>query len=186
MTAAGRMSWRWTPCSMTSGIFPTKCSSSCLAAAIATPTGSAISPGRTSPTHPRAGRGFRQSATSFTATLHSITRTPIVAHRLWWLHRQDRRVPRLRPPCDHALPMHEHSGPLLHRISRRYRCSARARSDGFQRLVPSLSRRQLVYLRCSPQYAEDRADPDGDRPRCDGRGAFDQLRPVEISSASKS
>ena len=68
MTAAVRMSWRGTLSSMTSKICQTTCSSSCLAAAIATPTGSAISPGPTSRTRPRAGRGFRQSATSYTAT----------------------------------------------------------------------------------------------------------------------
>ena len=31
-----------------------------------------------------------------------------------------RRVPGLRPPRDHPVPLHEHSGALLHRLSRRH------------------------------------------------------------------
>ena len=32
-------------------------------------------------------------------------------------------MPRLRPPRHHALPLHEHSCALLHRLSRGYRCA---------------------------------------------------------------
>ena len=37
------------------------------------------------------------------------------------------RLPRLRPPGGHALPLHEHPGALLHRLSRRHRRAARPR-----------------------------------------------------------
>ena len=40
-------------------------------------------------------------------------------------YRAARRVPRLRPPRGHAVPLHEHSGALLHRLSRRHRRAAR-------------------------------------------------------------
>ena len=53
---------------------------------------------------------------------------------------RDRRLPRLRPSGDHAVPLHEHSGALLHRLSGRYRRAARSGADGFQRLVRGLSR----------------------------------------------
>ena len=62
-----------------------------------------------------------------------------------------RRVPRLRPPCHHVMPLHERSGALLHRLSRRHRRAAGPCTDGFQRLVRSLSRRPLVHVRCPPQ-----------------------------------
>ena len=39
-------------------------------------------------------------------------------------HRAPRRLPRLRPPGDHALPLHEHPGALLHRLPRRHRRAA--------------------------------------------------------------
>ena len=38
---------------------------------------------------------------------------------------RDRRLPRLRASRHHALPLHEHPGPLLHRLSRRHRRAAR-------------------------------------------------------------
>ena len=63
-------------------------------------------------------------------------------------YRAARRVPGLRPPRGHAVPLHERSGALLHRLSRRHRRAARRCADGFQRLVRSLSRRPLVYVRC--------------------------------------
>ena len=56
-------------------------------------------------------------------------------------YRARRRLPRLRPPCRHLLPLHEHPGALLHRLSRRYRCAAGPGADGLQRLVRGLSRR---------------------------------------------
>ena len=45
----------------------------------------------------------------------------------------------LRAPCPDALPLHEHSSALLHRLSRRYRRPARSCPNGFQRLVRSIS-----------------------------------------------
>ena len=44
-----------------------------------------------------------------------------------------RRVPRLCASRHHAVPLHEHSGALLHRLSRRHRRAARSGADGFQR-----------------------------------------------------
>ena len=79
-------------------------------------------------------------------------------------HRAPRRVPRLRPSRDHAVPLHEHPGALLHRLSRRHRRSAGARSDGFQRLVRGLSRRPLVRVRCPPQHSPHRPHRHGARP----------------------
>ena len=49
--------------------------------------------------------------------------------------RRARRVPGLRSPCHHVMPLHEHSGALLHRLSGRHWRATRPRSDGFQRLV---------------------------------------------------
>ena len=54
---------------------------------------------------------------------------------------RQRRLPRLRASGDRVLPLHEHPGPLLHRLSRRYRHPAALRSDGFCRLVRGLHRR---------------------------------------------
>ena len=56
------------------------------------------------------------------------------------LHRRQGRVPRLRPSRHHVLPLHEHSGALLHRLSRRHRHAAALWPDGFRRLVRGLSR----------------------------------------------
>ena len=47
--------------------------------------------------------------------------------------RRPRRVPRLCPPGGHVVPLHEHSGAVLHRLSRRYRHPAGRCADGFQR-----------------------------------------------------
>ena len=49
------------------------------------------------------------------------------AHRLGRLPRAARRVPRFRPPGDHALPLHEHPRALLHRLPGRHRRAALAR-----------------------------------------------------------
>ena len=71
-----------------------------------------------------------------------------------------RRLPRLRPSRRHLLPLHEHPGALLHRLSRRHRRAARSGADGLQRLVRGLSRRPLVHLRRAPQHAAHRPHPD--------------------------
>ena len=47
--------------------------------------------------------------------------------------RKGRRVPRFRPSGGRAVPVHEHPGALLHRLSRRHRRAGRSQSDGFQR-----------------------------------------------------
>ena len=109
----------------------------------------------------------------------------LAAHRPWRLHRPDRCLPRLRASGDHALPLHEHPGPLLHGLSRRHRRPARARPDGLQRLVRGLSERTLVHVRRPPQSATDRPDPDGRRPRRHRRRPVDQLRPIAGSRASR-
>ncbi len=62
-------------------------------------------------------------------------------------------VPRLRASRGRVLPLHEHSGALLQRISRRHRRAARPSTDGFQCLVRRVSRRQVADLRCAPQHA---------------------------------
>ena len=61
--------------------------------------------------------------------------------------RQDRRVPRLRPSRRGVLPMHEHSGPVLHGLPGRHRRSSAARHAGLRRVVRGFSRRALVHLR---------------------------------------
>mgnify|MGYP003694678215 CR=1 FL=1 len=67
------------------------------------------------------------------------------------------------------LPMHEHPGALLHRLSGRHRRSAAARHDGFCRVVRGISRWPVAYFRCAQQRAEDRAGADRARPRRVGR-----------------
>ena len=53
--------------------------------------------------------------------------------------RAGRRLPRLHASGDHVLPQPECAGTVLHRLSRRHRRAAAAVSDGFQRLVRSVS-----------------------------------------------
>ncbi len=94
---------------------------------------------------------------------------------------QDRqgRVSRLCPSRRHVLPLHEYPGALLHGLSRRYRPAATLCADGLRGLVRGLSRRRLVHLRSSQQYAPHRADPDRPRQRRGGCRAHDQLRAVD-------
>ena len=66
------------------------------------------------------------------------------AHGLRGLSGARRRLPRFRPSRGRVLPLHEHSGALLQRLSRRHRRAARSRADGLQRLVRRLSRRQWL------------------------------------------
>jgi len=58
------------------------------------------------------------------------------------------------------LPLHEHPGALLHRLSRRYRRAQGSGADGFLRLVPGLSVRPVVHLRRPPQSSAHRPHPD--------------------------
>ncbi len=89
---------------------------------------------------------------------------------------RQRRVPRLRASGDRLLPLHEHSGSLLHGLSRRYRHPAALWSDGFRRLVRGLYRRTLAHVRCAEQHPAHR--PRAHRPwtRCDGRGDQQHVR----------
>ena len=106
------------------------------------------------------------------------------AHRDGRVRRAARRVPRLRASRGHAVPLHEHPGALLHRLSRRHRRAAGARADGFQRLVRGLSRRPLVHVRRAPQRAAHRPHRDGARPRRRRRGVQHDVRSRTRSSGS--
>ena len=55
----------------------------------------------------------------------SATPTPARPRQRLTLIRAARCVPGLRPSRGHAVPLHEHSGALLHRLSRRHRRAAR-------------------------------------------------------------
>ena len=81
------------------------------------------------------------------------------------------------PTSHHALPLHEHSCALLHRLSRGYRCAPGRPSDGFQRLVRGLSWRPLVHLRRSPQHTAHRPHPDRAWARRDRRRNRHLVRP---------
>ncbi len=84
-----------------------------------------------------------------------------------------RRVSRLRPPRDRALPLHEHPGPLLHGVPRRHRRRALGRTHGFCRLVRGLPRRHLVHVRSTQQRAPH-------RPACSSRAGV--TRPMSRST----
>ena len=157
-----RRRWRRTPASTTSASCPTRCSSTSSAAATATPTGSATSPGRSSATPRPAGRGCRRSATSCTTTSASTTRTPI----------------RCAPPTAASTDRTGVCRDFAHLAITLCRCmNIPARyctgylgdigvppvrlSHGFQRLVRGLARRPLVHLRRPPQHPAHRPHPHG-------------------------
>ena len=70
-----------------------------------------------------------------------VTRTASEA-----FNERKRRMPRFCASGGFILPLHEYSGPLLHRLSRRYRSPATIWSNGLRRLVRGLSGRKVVYL----------------------------------------
>ena len=145
---------------------PTTCSSSCSAAAIARPIGCPIPPGRVFG-HIAPGWARVQAIVDFTHD-HVEFGYHLCASDQDGVGRASGaagRVPRFRPSRDHPVPLHEHPGALLHRLSRRHRRPAGRRADGFLGLVRSLSRRRLVHLRCPPQPPAHRPDPDGARAR---------------------
>ncbi len=72
------------------------------------------------------------------------------AQRRASLRRTNRRLPRLCAPGHHILPLHEHSGPLLHRIPGRRGDSAAVGPWRFRGLDRGLYRRTLACFR-SPQ-----------------------------------
>ncbi len=121
-------------------------------------------PGSCSKARRRAGRASRRSAISSTTTSRSATsmRAPTKT-ACEAFNERNGRVPRLRPPRHRLLPLHEHPGALLHRLSRRHRHAAALRPDGFRRLVRGLSRRPLVHVRPAQQHAAHR--PRADRAR---------------------
>jgi hypothetical protein len=86
-----------------------------------------------------------------------------------FVHRHIVFGPRLCPSGHCVLPLHEHSGALLHRLSQRHRHAAALGRRGFRRLVRSLYRRALAHLRSPQQRAADRPHPDRAGPRCVGR-----------------
>ena len=91
-----------------------------------------------------------------------------------------RRLPRLHPSRGGALPLPQHPGALLQRLSRRHRRSARSLADGFQRVVRGVSRRPLVYLRSQAQSPADRTDLDRARP---GRGRHSDDHHLRLACA---
>lgn len=67
-------------------------------------------------------------------------------HRFGSFQRGAGRVPGFCSPGHRLLPLHEHSGALLHRLSRRHWRAEGSRADGFQRLVRGLARWSLVRV----------------------------------------
>src|SRR6516164_8032297 len=63
------------------------------------------------------------------------------------LPRGQRRLSRLRALGYYILPLHEHSGQILHRIFGRHGHASPTRPRGFRRLVRSLHWRALVHIR---------------------------------------
>ena len=163
---------------------PSRPWSTCSAAATARPTSCPTSPGSASAPDRPAGPACRRSAISCTSTSSSATSTRGAHDRLGGLQGRRGRLPRLRPPGDHVLPLPEHPGALLHRLPRRHRHAAAVRHDGLRRLVRGLPRRPLVHLRCAQQHAAHRPRADGPRPRRLRRGAVDHLRAEHARAAS--
>jgi hypothetical protein len=123
--------------------------------------------------------GARTGDLRFCAPTHRVrvpARTPN-AFGDGGLPRTPRRVPRLRAPGHRVLPLHEHTGALLHRLSGRLRYRASLRDHGFRGLVRGLPWRPLVHLRRAQQYAASRPRADCARPRCLRCGAGQHFRP---------
>ena len=119
---------------------PTTRSSSCSGAATARPTGCRRRPGSCSAARRRAGRACRRSATSCTSTSSSATSTRAPTKTAWEAFNERTGVCRdFAHLAVTLLPLHEHPGALLHRLSRRHRRAADRRADGFRRLVRGLS-----------------------------------------------
>ena len=156
--------------------FPTTRCCSWSRAAIATATSSPISPGRSSGDRRRiAARAgdlrFRPCENPL-----QLPRRALDPLRQRLDARRRRRLPRLRPSRHRALPLHEHPGALLHRLSRRHRRAGRRQPDGFQRLVRGLSRWPLVHDGRASQPSPHRPHRHGTGPRRRRRRDFDRLR----------
>jgi len=125
-----------------------------------------------------AGRGDRRLRPS--ADRLRLQRRARHPHRLRGARGEAWSLPRLRAPGDRSLPLPEHSGALLHRLSGRHRRRALALSRRFQRLVRGLSRRALAGVRRAPRHPPHRPHPDRPRPGCGGHGHLRRLRPGPV------
>ena len=127
-------------------ICPRTPSCSCWGAAIARLTASRRRPGifRQPPT----GWGRVQAICDYVhQTLILDTTRSSDEDRMGNLQRAPGRVPGFRPPGGDLLPLCEHPGAVLHRLSRRHRSTGKRRADGFQRLVRSVHRGTVVHVR---------------------------------------
>src|SRR5271165_3299734 len=120
----------------------------CSVAATARPIAYRIRHGHSLVSFRRVGRWCRRSATTSTIASRSVTSTR-ARPKQHGTPIPTRRVPRLCPPCHHAVPLHECSCAILHRLSGGHRRAARRFTDGFQRLVRSLYRWPLVHVTTS-------------------------------------
>ena len=82
-----------------------------------------------------------------------IRTRPRNPHRRGDLRRTRRRLPRLHPPRHRLLPLHEHPGPLLHRLPQRHRRAAAAPAWRLRRLDGGLPWRPVARIRSAQQYA---------------------------------
>ena len=106
------------------------------------------------------------------------------AHGVGSLQRTGRRLPRFHPPGRCVLSLHEHPGPLLHRVPRRHRHAAAVRSDGFRRLVRGVPRRAVAHLRRAQQHPADRPGADRAGPRRRRCRAEQCVRPRRVGELS--
>jgi hypothetical protein len=67
---------------------------------------------------------------------------------------------------DHAASLSQHSGALLHRLSRRHRSTGGRFADGLRRMARSVRRRSLAHLRPAQQRTAHRTHPRRPRARC--------------------
>jgi hypothetical protein len=85
------------------------------------------------------------------------------------------------PSRYYILPLHEHSGALLHRISRRYGDIASLGGGRFCRLVRGLHRRGLAHVRSAQQRAADRPHLDRARTRRVGCSDYPDFRAKHVA-----
>ena len=85
-------------------------------------------------------------------------------------HTARRRVPRLRPSRDRAVPRAQHSGALLHRLR------LRARATGLPRLLRVLHRRRMDDLRRDAARPSERSRAHRDGPRRGRHRSCEHLR----------
>jgi hypothetical protein len=104
---------------------------------------------------------FVHSTVSFDYMQASATRTASAN-----AGRAEGCLPGLRPSRDCLVPLHEHPGPLLHRVSERVRRTRAPRPGRFRGLDGGLARRPLVGFRSAQQLKTHGTDPDRPRPGC--------------------